>query len=71
MINSLSNLPDEKDPLKRMYLKIGESFKEVDFFLFLDLVVISRNRINMDLSEVKIKELVESSPKAMEELKKP
>ena len=31
LVNSLSNLRDEKDPKKRMDLKIGESLNEVDF----------------------------------------
>jgi len=45
-------LRDEKDPKKRMDLKIGESLNDVDFNLLLDLMVISNNRINLDISEV-------------------
>jgi len=52
LITSLSNLRDEKDPKKRMDLKIGESLNDVDFNLLLDLMVISNNRINLDISEV-------------------
>ena len=35
-----------------MDLKIGESLNDVDFNLLLDLMVISNNRINLDISEV-------------------
>jgi hypothetical protein len=52
LINSLSNLRDEKNASKRMDLKIGESFNDVDFPLVMDLVLIAHNRINLDLSEV-------------------
>jgi hypothetical protein len=45
-------LRDEKDPKKRMDLKIGESLNEVDFPLVMDLIVISSGRINLDISEV-------------------
>jgi hypothetical protein len=50
LINSLSNLRDEKEGKKRMNLSIGESINEVDFPIILDLIRISYNRINLDLS---------------------
>lgn len=59
LINSLINLREEKDPKKRMDLKIGESLNEVDFPLVMDLMVISNNRINLDISEVNILQIIE------------
>lgn len=50
LINSLSNLRDEKEAKKRMNLSIGESINEVDFPIILDLIRISYHRINLDLS---------------------
>lgn len=52
LIASLSNLRDEKDPKKRMDLKIGESLNDVDFARLQELMLISHNRINLDISEV-------------------
>ena len=54
LITSLSNLKDERDPMKRMDLKIGESINEVDFLMLLDLMVIGKGRINLDISEVDV-----------------
>lgn len=54
LITSLSNLKDERDPMKRMDLKIGESINEVDFSMLLDLMVIGKGRINLDISEVDV-----------------
>lgn len=68
LINSLSNLRDEKDASKRMDLKIGESIDEVDFPLILDLVIISYNRVNLDLSEVNIVKMIENHPSSIKDL---
>lgn len=65
LIDSLSNLRDEKDPEKRMNLKIGESLNKVDFPIIMELIVISNNRINLDISEVKILDIVKRSDKTM------
>ena len=68
LINSISNLRDEKDSKKRMILKIGESLNDVDFPLVLDLMVISYNRINLDISEVNIKNMIENHEESLKEL---
>ena len=60
LINALSNLREEKDPKKRMQLKIGESLNDVDFLLILDLMVISNRRINLDISDVDILTLIKN-----------
>ena len=51
-----------------MDLKIGKSLNEVDFPLILDLIVISHNRINLDLSEVNIVDVVKRSEGTLLEL---
>lgn len=58
LINSLSNLRMETNPTKRMSLSIGSSIQEVDFPIILDLIRISYNRINLDLEQVNIKEMI-------------
>jgi len=68
LINSLSNLRNEDDPNKRMTLKIGESLNEVDFPLILDLMIISNNRINLDLSEVAILDTLNRNQNTIKEL---
>lgn len=68
LISSLSNLREEKDGKKRMDLKIGESFNDVDFPLVLDLIIISYNRVNLDLSEVNMLEIIEKDKDCMKEL---
>jgi len=41
LANALSNLQNEKDPYKRMSLKLGESLNNVSFECLKDLVIIS------------------------------
>lgn len=69
LINSLSNLRNEKNHKKRMNLSIGESINEVDFPIIMDLMRISNNRINLDLSEVDIKAMVKRSKATLDDLK--
>lgn len=71
LINSLSNLRNEKDPKKRMNLSIGESINEVDFPIIMDLMRISHNRINLDVSEVDIKGMINRSKVTLDEIKSP
>lgn len=68
LVNSLSNLRDEKDPKKRMDLKIGESLDEVDFPLILDLMIISSGRINLDITEVDMLTIIEKDEETVKEL---
>ena len=51
-----------------MTLKIGESFNEVDFPLVLELMIISNNRINLDLSEVAILDMLNKNQDIIKEL---
>ena len=51
-----------------MTLKIGESLNEVDFPLILDLMIISNNRINLDLSEVAILDTLNRNQNTIKEL---
>jgi hypothetical protein len=69
LISSLSNLKKEKDPKKRMILKVGESINEVDFPLIMDLMRVSNNRINLDLEDVDIKAMVLRSEETLKLLK--
>lgn len=68
LINSLSNLRDEKDPKKRMDLKIGESLNEVDFPLIMDLMTISSGRINLDITEVDMMTVIQRDEDTVKEL---
>jgi hypothetical protein len=68
LINSLSNLRDEKDPKKRVDLKIGESLNEVDFPLIMDLMIISSGRINLDISEVDMMTVIQNDEATVKEL---
>lgn len=68
LINSLSNLRDEKNASKRMNLKIGKSFNEVEFPLVMDLILISHNRVNLDLSEVDMLDILKNHPESMKDL---
>jgi len=68
LINSLSNLRIEDDPLKRMNLSIGKSIEEVDFPILMDLMRISHKRINLNLEDVDIQEMVTRSHVTFEEL---
>jgi len=52
-----------------MNLSIGESINEVDFPIIMDLMRISNNRINLDLSEVDIKAMVKRSKATLDDLK--
>jgi hypothetical protein len=61
-------LRDEKDPKKRMDLKIGESLNEVDFPLVMDLIVISSGRINLDISEVDMIATIKRDEETVKEL---
>jgi len=65
LINSLSNLRLEEDPTKKMLLSIGESMNDVDFPLIMNLMRISHNRINLNLSKIDIKSMVERSDETM------
>lgn len=69
LINSLSNLAFETDQSKRMNLSVGSSINDVDFPIIMDLMRISFNRINLDLSQVDIKSMVLRSKKTLEELR--
>ena len=69
LINSLSNLRNETEPSKRMNLSIGSSINSIDFPILMDLMRISKNRINLNLAEVDIKDIVKRSKKSLEELK--
>lgn len=53
-----------------MLLSIGESLNNVDFDLIMDLMRITQNRINLDLSDVNIKAMIMRSPETLEALKK-
>jgi hypothetical protein len=68
LITSLSNLRDEKDPKKRMDLKIGESLNDVDYPMLMDLMIISNNRINLDVSEVDLHTMITRDEETMKEL---
>jgi len=68
LITSLSNLRDEKDPKKRMDLKIGKSLNDVDFPMLMDLMIISSSRINLDISEVDILTVITRNEETMKEL---
>ena len=68
LINSLSNLRVEADATKRMNLSIGKSIDEVDFPIIMDLMRISHKRINLNLEEVNIYEMITRSAQTMEEL---
>lgn len=68
LINALSNLREEKDPKKRMQLKIGESLNDVDFPLIFDLMIISNRRINLEISEVNLLTLIKNDEATMKEL---
>lgn len=68
LITSLSNLRDEKDPKKRMDLKIGKSLNDVDFPMLMDLMIISSSRINLDISEVDILTVITRDEETMKEL---
>ena len=70
LINSLSNLRVEADATKRMNLSIGKSIDEVDFPIIMDLMRISHKRINLNLEEVNIYEMITRSAQTMEELQK-
>jgi len=69
LINSLSNLRNETDPSKRMNLSIGSSINAIDFAILMDLMRISKNRINLNLSEVDIVDMVKRSKETLNELK--
>jgi hypothetical protein len=69
LINSLSNLRNEHNPVKRMNLSIGSSIQEVDFNIILDLIRISYNRINLNLEDVDIAEMIMRHPPTLEALK--
>ena len=49
-------------------MKIGESLNDVNFPLILDLMLISYNRINLDISEVNIKKMIENHKESLKEL---
>lgn len=68
LITSLSNLRDEKDPKKRMDLKIGASLNDVDFVMLMDLMIIASSRINLDISEVDLLEMIKRDKETMKEL---
>lgn len=61
LTNSLSNLLIEKIPEKRYNLKIGESLNEVSFQSLIELVQMAYMRINLDISEVDIKSMLNST----------
>lgn len=68
LIKSLSNIREEREASKRMDLKIGESLNEVDFHLIMDLINISNNRINLDLTEVDMLSIIKKSESTLKEL---
>ena len=71
LINSLSNLRNEHNPTKRMNLSIGASIQEVDFNIILDLIRISYNRINLNLEEVDIVEMINRHQPTLDALRQP
>jgi hypothetical protein len=54
-------LPIESDENKRFNVKIGQSMAKVDFNLFCNLVAISYERINLDLEDLNLEEMIKDS----------
>lgn len=73
LTNSLSNLLIEKIPEKRYNLKLGESLNDVSFDSIIELVQMAYMRVNLDISEVNLKAIVNSpsNQKVLDELKNP
>jgi len=73
LTNSLSNLLIEKIAEKRYNLKIGESLNEVSFDSIMDLVQMAYMRVNLDISEVDLKAIMnnENNKRVLHELRNP
>ena len=73
LTNSLSNLLIEKIPEKRYNLKLGDSLNDVSFDSIIELVQMAYMRVNLDISEVNLKAIVNSpsNQKVLDELKNP
>ena len=71
LTNSLSNLLIEKIPEKRYNLKIGESLNEVSFDSIIDLVHMAYMRVNLDISEVDLPQIILHNKGIIDSLKNP
>jgi len=67
-IKSISCLPIEIDEAKRLNVKVAHSISKVDFNLLCNLVAISYQRINLDLEDLDIEQMIKNSPKSLQKM---
>lgn len=68
---SLSSLPMEADANKRFSLKLGPSAEQVSIQNLVNLLLISYQRINIDIEDVNIDNMVKQNQPFLESLRKP
>jgi len=61
LIKSLCNLPLERDERKRITLSIGHSANKISIERLLDLLYVAHNRVNIDLNDIEVIEMINRS----------
>ena len=57
LIKSLTVMPFETNPIKRQTIVVGDCLRNISFENFINLIVISNNRVNLDIMDVEMLKL--------------